>query len=126
MRTDETRNNGNQELGDRFYKFALKIIKLVGTLPKTIAGYELGKQLVRAAMSISSNYEEARGAYTKPDFAFKLSICFKEARESYNWLSMIKDSGLLAGKDVDEAIKEAGEIRNILGKGEGTARKHLP
>ncbi len=79
---------------------------------------------MRAAMSISGNYEEARGAYTKPDFAFKLSICFKEARESYNWLSMIKDSGLLAGKDIDEAIKEAGEIRNILGKGVGTARKH--
>ena len=29
MGTDETRNNGNQELGDRFYKFALRIIKLV-------------------------------------------------------------------------------------------------
>ena len=95
-------------------------------MPKSIAGYELGKQLVRAAMSISGNYEEARGAYTKPDFAFKLSICFKEARESYNWLSMIKDSGLLAGKDIDEAIKEAREIRNILGKSVETARKHLP
>lgn len=84
MANVEIRKNSNQELGDRFYKFALKAIKLVGTLPKNIAGYEIGKQLVRAAMSVSGNYEEARGAYTKPDFAFKLSICFKEARESYN------------------------------------------
>ena len=32
----------NDELKERFYNFALRIIKFVRTLPKEMAGYEIG------------------------------------------------------------------------------------
>jgi len=66
-------------LGERLYDFALKIVMLVRALPKEIAAYELGKQLIRSGTSIAANYEEARCGYSKDDFTSLLSkINFKK------------------------------------------------
>ena len=106
------------------YNFALRIISIVRALPKEVAGYEIGRQLLRAGTSILANYEEARGAFSKEDFVYKISICFKEARETTVWLKLLKDSGLIRGKEIDNAIQESEEIRNILGKSVSTAKKN--
>ena len=79
---------------------------------------ELSKQLLRASTSISANIEEAQGGFSKEDFTYKISIAFKEARESNIWLRMIYDSNIINGefkKENEELIKESSEIRNILG-----------
>jgi hypothetical protein len=47
------------DLSNRLYKFALQIVLLVRNLPKEIATYEIGKQLLKAGTSIAANYEEA-------------------------------------------------------------------
>jgi hypothetical protein len=70
-------------LKERFYKFALRIIKFVKGLPKEMAAYEIGKQLLRSGTSIAANYEEATGAFSKEDFTYKISIAFKEAKRSF-------------------------------------------
>lgn len=46
-------------------------------------------QLIRSATSVGANYTEANGASSKRDFANKISICKKEARESLYWLRLI-------------------------------------
>mgnify|MGYP001394810679 CR=1 FL=1 len=72
---------GNEELRKRFYDFALEIVKFVRKLPKEMAAYEIGKQLINSGPSIAANYEEATGAFSKKDFTYKLSIAFKEAKK---------------------------------------------
>ncbi|MEW6418388.1 MAG: four helix bundle protein [Nitrospirota bacterium] len=113
----------NEELGKRFYEFALKIVKFVRTLPKEMAAYEIGKQLLKAGTSIAANYEEARGAFSKEDFTYKISISFKEAKEAVLWLKLIRDSGITKGDEISSLIQESEEIRNILGKSVATSKK---
>lgn len=115
----------NDELKERFYNFALRIIKFVRTLPKEMAGYEIGRQLLNAGTSIAANFEEATGAYCKEDFIYKISISFKEAKESNLWLRLIRDSGLSKGAEILYLVQESKEIRNILGKSVTTAKKNI-
>lgn len=111
-----------QDLNERFYNFALKIVFLVRKLPRGVATYEIGRQLVRAGTSIAANYEEARGAFSKEDFIYKISIAFKEARETNLWLRLMRDSKIINGNNVNNLINESEEIRNILGTSLKTAR----
>jgi four helix bundle protein len=111
------------ELRDRIYRFALRLIQFVRMLPREMAAYELGRQLLKAGTSVAANFEEARGGYSKEDFTYKMSLAFKEAKESNLWLRLIRDSGLSKGKEVEYLVKESQEIRNILGKSVSTAGK---
>lgn len=71
-----------QELKDRFYRFALEIVRLVRRLPREIAAVELGRQLLRAGTSVAANYEEAAAGFSKSDFIYKISVSFKESKEA--------------------------------------------
>jgi len=114
---------GNEELRERFYGFALEIVKFVRILPKELAAREIGKQLIRSGCSVAANYEEATGAFTKGDFTYKMSLAFKEARETNLWLRLLRGSGISTGDSIDNLIQESEEIRNILGKSVSTAKK---
>lgn len=73
------------------FDFALKAIELY---KKLLAKNEfvLSKQFLRSATSIGANVEEADAGYSKRDFAAKMSIASKEARESLYWLKLIEAS----------------------------------
>ena len=112
-----------KQLQDRLYSFALKIIQLVRSLPRELAGYEIGKQLIRSGTSIAANYEEATAGFSKNDFIYKMSIAFKESKESRLWLKLLSDSGLVKpSTHVLELIRESDEIAKILARSLKTAR----
>ena len=111
------------DLEKRFYDFALSIVKLVNKLPKTTAGIELGRQLLRSGTSIAANYAEAKGAFSKSDFTYKMSVCFKEARETLLWLNLLRDAELINDNSSKVLIEECKEIRNILGKSVQTSKR---
>ncbi len=70
----------NEKIYDikRCLRFAVKIVSFIDRLPKTIAGYEIGKQLLRAGTSIGANMEEADGAVSKKDFVNKIELLEKK------------------------------------------------
>lgn len=111
------------DLNKRLYDFALKIVLLVRNLPKEIAAYEIGRQLLKAGTSIAANHEEAKGGFSKEDFIYKISLAFKEAKETNFWLRLLRDSKILKEEEVKGLIKESEEIRNILGTGVKTAKR---
>jgi four helix bundle protein len=47
------------DLADRTKNFALRIIRLFATLPKTTEAQVIGKQLLRSGTSVGANYREA-------------------------------------------------------------------
>jgi four helix bundle protein len=63
-----------KELQARTKAFALSIIKLVDALPRSTAGWIIGRQLLRSATSIGANYRAACRAQSRAEFAAKLSI----------------------------------------------------
>jgi four helix bundle protein len=66
----------------RLVSFAVKIIELVGHLPKTSAGRHVSSQIPRSSTSPAPNYGEARGADSRADIVHKLRIAVKELSET--------------------------------------------
>jgi four helix bundle protein len=107
-------NRANIDIQERTFKFGVRIIKFVDKLPRTLSATELGKQLLRSGTSIAANMEEANGAESKSDFIHKVSIAYKEARETRTWLGMIQAAILPAATEVTELHNECDEIIRIL------------
>lgn len=82
-------NKNNYDLEERTLKFAKDIRNFIRKLPRTISNIEDGKQLVRSSGSIGANYIEANEALSKKDFAMRVKISRKEAKESCFWLSLV-------------------------------------
>ena len=58
--------------------------------------------------------EEANGAESKSDFIHKVSIAYKEARETRTWLGMIQAAILPTATEVTDLHTECDEIVRIL------------
>ena len=101
------------DIQERTFKFAVRVVKLLNRLPRTTAGFEIGKQVVRSATSIGSNVEEADAAESKQDFIHKMSIAHKETRETRYWLRIIR-AALLDDDQVRALIQESDELVRIL------------
>ncbi len=119
----ENKKDKETDLNKRLYNFALKIVLLVRSLPKELAAYEIGRQLLKAGISVAANYEEARGGFSKEDFIYKINTAFKEAKETNFWLRLLRDSKIAKEDQVKELINESKEIGNILGKSVKTAKE---
>ncbi len=106
------------DIRDRTKKFAIRTINLVKKFPKDVAGQTIGRQLIRSGTSIGANLEEADAASSKKDFSHKISISYKEARESRYWLEIILEANILNNQaNIEEAKllqKEATELNKIL------------
>jgi four helix bundle protein len=106
------------DIRDRAKKFGIRIIELIRKFPKDLAGQEIGRQLIRSGTSIGANLEEADAFPTRNDFFNKVSISYKEARESRYWLEIILESKMLNNpsnvEDLKSLVGEAVEISKIL------------
>ncbi len=80
-----------QQLLDRTFLFGVTTLKFLRKLPESYIDRVPKSQLARSSTSIGSNYEEAQGAISKRDFTHKISICFKEARESVYWIRVLQE-----------------------------------
>ncbi len=105
-----------RDIVERTFSFALDIVKLCKRLNQK-PGVEkiLSLQLLRSGTSIGANVEEAQAAQSKADFASKMSIALKEARETHYWLRLIRNSGSAETETFASLIKEAGELGKVLG-----------
>lgn len=101
------------DIQERTFQFAVRVVKLVDRLPRTIAGMEVGRQLVWAATSVGANVEEADAAESRRDFVHKMKIAHKEAREARYWLEIVQ-AALLDDAEVRSLIQESNELIRIL------------
>jgi four helix bundle protein len=101
-------------LKDKSYIFALRIIKLYQFLIKEKKKYVLSKQILKSGTSIGANIEEGDAAQTKKDFIAKLSISFKEAKETHYWLRLLKDSKIIDEKHFNSIIIDCEELIKLL------------
>jgi len=80
------------ELKHRAYRYSIKIIEFLDTLPRDISTGVIVKQLLRSATSIGANIVEAKGASSKRDFTNFFSHSLKSANESLYWLGLLRDA----------------------------------
>jgi four helix bundle protein len=110
------------DLNERLLNFAVRVVKLVEALPKTIVGKRIGDQLLRSGTSVGANYEEAQGAESSSDFVHKLQVALKEMRETYYWLRLLDRAGILPSGRFTELLDEANQLCKILSKSVATAK----
>jgi four helix bundle protein len=103
-----------QELKDRTKQFALRIIRLVESLPKSTVGNVIGKQLLRSGTSVGANYRAACRGKSKADFTAKLGIVVEESDECCYWLELLIESGTSPKEKVEPFLKEANELTAIF------------
>ena len=104
------------------FDFALKIIQFYSDC-KSQNEFILSKQILRCGTSIGANVEEAIAAQSKKDFISKLSIAYKEARETLYWLKLLFATEYLTKEMSDSLINDAEEICRIIGKIQITLKK---
>lgn len=107
------------------YDFALKIIKLHKHLILTYKEYDLSRQILRSGTSIGANVEEAIGGTTKKDFKYKLSISYREARESHYWIRLLRDSNYIQKDQAESLLKDCNELLKIIGSIIKTTKANL-
>ena len=59
------------DLRDRTKEFALRIMRMLSSLPKTIEAQTLGKQALRSGTAAGANYREAYRGRSKAEFISK-------------------------------------------------------
>lgn len=97
------------------YDFAVRIVKLYKHLSQEKKEFVLSKQLLRSGTSIGANVEEAIGGQSRKDFYAKLTISYKEARESHYWIRLLNDTEYLTSKEADSLLFDIDEILKIIG-----------
>ena len=75
---------------------------------------DLCVQLLNSGTSIGANVEESVGGASRKDFAHKLEIAYREARETRYWLRLLRDIELLEVKIAKSFIVDCEEIIKII------------
>ena len=99
---------------EKSYLFSLNVLPTCWRIQKEKKEFDLTRQLIRSATSVGANAEEAIGGISKKDFRAKLSISYKEARESKYWLRLMRDTRLMKEDSANLLIEECDEILKIL------------
>jgi len=71
-------------------------------------------QLADAGTSVAANYEEAKGSYSRREFAAKNAIVLKEARESRLWLRVILACKITEDAEARRLYAESNELVGIF------------
>lgn len=100
-------NTKTYDLENRTFNFAKEVRSFVRALPKTISTTEDVRQVVRSSGSIGANYIEANESLSKKDFALRVKISRKEAKETIYWLRLLDAPHVL--------VQEATELMKIFG-----------
>lgn len=104
----------NSILYTKAYAFAVKVVKLYKELGKRKVEKALARQLLRSGTSIAANIAEAIGSISKREFTAKMSIAYKETRETKYWLDLLHDTRDLGDKEHSEHFKDVDEIGGML------------
>ena len=105
-----------KELSERLTVFAVRIVKMVDSMPNTISAHAIARQIVRSGTSPSANYRAACLAKSDKDFLNKLKMVEEELDETNHWLDIIMRTGMLPIGRMSELHLESQELLNIISK----------
>ena len=115
-----------KELKQRTKRFSLRVIKLVGALPKTVEGRAIGNQLIRSGTAVGANYRAACRGRSKAEFIARLGVVEEEADESAFWMELLvegrvdeKGTGRAAARGSQRASGDHYRLPQDSRKGQG-------
>ena len=106
--------------------FAIRTVRFARTITREPVAEALVRQFVRSATSVSANYLSTGRSRSRAEFLSRLAIVVDEADEAVHWLTIIRESEIARGSELDWLIQEAGELRAIFSAALRTARGRQP
>ena len=88
----------DQDLRKRTKAFALRIVRMYVSLPKTSEAQVLGKQVLRSGTSPGAQYREAYRSRSTAEFTSKIEGGLQELEETAYWLELLVESGIVPEK----------------------------
>ncbi|MFB6319926.1 four helix bundle protein [Saccharicrinis sp. FJH54] len=104
------------------FAYAIRIVELCKILRFETKEFVISDQLLRSGTSIGANIEEALGGHSKKDFFAKLTIAYKEARESHYWIRILKATNYITPNTSESMLDDTEELLKIIGSIQKTMR----
>jgi four helix bundle protein len=103
-----------QDLKARTKQFALRILRLCGSLPKSLIGQAIGRQLFRSGTSVGAHYREAIRSRSNAEFISKIEAGLQELEETTYWLELLIEGRVVPENRLTDLNREASELTKIL------------
>ena len=103
-----------KDLTQRTREFAVSVIRLYSSLPKSAEAQVIGKQLLRAGTSVGAHYREATRARSDAEFISQIEGGLQELEETRYWLELLRDAEIVRWDRLAELDTEADELSAIL------------
>ena len=114
-----------QDLRERTKKYALRIIRLYVSLPKSTEAQVLGRQVLNSGTSPGAHYREAYRTRSTAEFVSKIEGGLQELEETGYWLELLVDSGIVPAKRMADLFKETDELIAIFTTSARNAKKRI-
>ena len=102
------------ELQERMTAFAVRIVKMVDSMPTTVSGLAIARQIIRSGTSPSANYRAACLAKSDKDFVNKMKMVEEELDETCHWLEIIMRSEIMTSTRLLPLHQECKELLSII------------
>ena len=103
-----------EEMNRRTKQFALAIIRLYSSLPRTTVSQILGRQVMRSGTSVGAHYREACRAKSRADFVSKIEGALQELDETTYWLELLREIYVEKSMQAQSLAAEANELISIF------------
>jgi four helix bundle protein len=113
-----------KDLKERTKLFAVMVIRIGASLPRTLEAQVIGKQLLRSGTSVGANYREANRSRSRAEFVSKLGVVEQELAETEYWLEVLEASGIKREEELIEINQEAQELLAVIVSSIRTARRY--
>ena len=115
----------NNVVLEKSFDFAVRIVRLYRYLAKTKNEFVLSKQLLRSGTSIGANVTEANEAFSRNEFAYKMSIALKKCSESSYWIELLYRTDYLTEQQYSSVMSDCVELKRLLTVIVKTAKMNL-
>ena len=102
------------DLRERTKAFALRVVRMFSSLPRTAEAQLLGKQVLRSGTSIGANYREAFRGRSKAEFISKCGDCLREIEETAYWLELLVEAKIVSAEKLAPLRQEIDELAAIF------------
>src|SRR5271157_3037593 len=111
-------------LKERTKQFAIRIVAVSRSLPRSREADVVAKQLRRSGTAVAANYRAVCRARSKAEFISKISIVVEEADETVFWLELLAETSVVPTGKLSLLHKEANELLAICAASLSTAKNN--
>lgn len=112
-----------KQMQARTKAFAIRIIRMFQSLPKTDEARIIGRQVLKSGTSVAANYRAVCRAKSSADFVSKMGTVVEETDETLFWIELLEEAGIVHAKKLESIKAETTELLRIFSRSLDTARR---